>query len=46
VIFTKTLESHLAFLDKVLTKLSEAGLIIRKDKCTFAHDPSEFLVTR
>ena len=43
LIFTKTIEDHLALLDKVLTKLSEAELKIRKDKCTFAHDSAEFL---
>jgi len=39
----KTLEDHLALLDKVLTKLWEAGLKIGKDKFTFAHDSAEFL---
>jgi hypothetical protein len=43
VTFTKTIENHLALLDKVLTKLSEAGLKIRNDKCTFAYDSTEFL---
>ena len=46
LIFTKTLEDHLALFDKVLTNLSKAGLKIRKDKCTFAHDCAEFLDMR
>ena len=29
------IEDHLPLLDKVLTTLSEAGLKIREDKCTF-----------
>ena len=31
LIFTETLENHLALLEKVLTKLSEAGLKITKE---------------
>ena len=41
LIFTKTLEDYLAVLDQVLSKLSEAELKIRQDKCTFAHNSAE-----
>ena len=43
LIFAKSLEDHLTVLDEALTKLSEAGLKIRKVKCTFAKDSAEFL---
>jgi len=43
LIFTKTLQDHLEHLGKVLTKVSKAGLKIRKDKYTFAHNSAEFL---
>jgi len=43
LIFTKTLDDHLVLLDKVLAKLAETGLKVRKDKCAFAVDSTEFL---
>jgi len=43
LIFSKTLDDHLVLLDKVLAKLSEAGLKVRKNKCSFAVNSTEFL---
>ena len=35
IIVTETFEQHLEFLEKVLLKVSEAGLVVNRGKCEF-----------
>ena len=43
IIFSKTFEEHLEHLDKVMTKLRDAGMIVKLPKCEFAMDQLDFL---
>ena len=39
LMYSKTLDDHLVLLDKVLAKLAEGGLKVRKDKCALSIPP-------
>ena len=43
IIFSKTFEEHLEWLDRVLTRLAQHGLKIKPQKCTFLSDRVSYL---
>jgi hypothetical protein len=43
IIFSKTFEEHCKHLELVMTKLREAGIVVKLPKCEFAMDKMDFL---
>jgi hypothetical protein len=43
IIFSKTFEEHCEHLDLVMTKLREAGMVVKLPKCKFVMDKMDFL---
>ena len=43
LIFSKTFEDHLSHLQAVITRLSDAGLILKPSKCHFIQQKMEYL---
>jgi hypothetical protein len=43
IIFSKTFEEHCEYLDLMMSKLREAGMVVKLPKCEFAMDKMDFL---
>ena len=45
IIFSRTFEEHEQYVDMVLEKLDTAGISLRPEKCVFASNKVDILVT-